>query len=277
MATWPLPTRPVLASLMRASSTVQFVTITGAAAHAKGAWTELVASTPFAASSVVVTIYNMQVSGSATDGLIDIGIGAASSEVVVIPDLGAGFSSTDRFYAKRWTFPLAIPSGARIAARLQSLLLNDTALVSVDIYGGEPVDGVGTGSAVDALGADSLTSKGVAVTSASAANTFGAWTQLIASTTRSYRSLGVAIGGNASAGFVAADAILELGVGGAGAESALAGFGCNLLSTEAVVPIPPEWVSPRAVSIPSGSRVAARLQDSTTATKTVDVIAYGVA
>lgn len=276
MATWPLPTRPRLSSLMRASSAISYVSVTASATiHTKGAWSELVASTPFAVTMVVVSAQGMSTSTAATDGLLDIGIGAAASETVLIPDLGVGFCSVTRQEQKRWTFPVAIPAGTRIAARLQSLIASDICNVSVDLYGGETFDGTPYGATVDALGVDAATSKGVAATSGTT-NVFGSWVQLIASTTRPYRFLGVAVGGNASAGLSTADNLVEIGVGAAASETVLAAFSFISTSTEIVLPFPPEWVSPRGFSIPAESRIAARISSSI-ATRVFDIIAYGVA
>lgn len=92
----------------------------GGTANTKGAWAPLIAATTIPYRWVCVSIGHTNVLGANTSWTVDIGIGAASSEVVVVPDLAVyGGSVGDANPAVGLCFPLSIPAGTRIAARAQ--------------------------------------------------------------------------------------------------------------------------------------------------------------
>ena len=79
------------ASAVAATSIIGQTIAYPAAANTLTGWTQLVASTPFAACEVTVTWAGLAQNTNATGILIDIGTGAAASEVVLIdgiPDYG---------------------------------------------------------------------------------------------------------------------------------------------------------------------------------------------
>lgn len=95
----------------------------GGTAHTKGAWTELTSS-----SSARVTALMLAVGGAADtshaaeqQAFVDIGIGASSSERVLLPDLGFAADQTQ----SQWhphvygPHPVDVPAGTRFAARSQ--------------------------------------------------------------------------------------------------------------------------------------------------------------
>ncbi len=83
----------------------------------KGSWAEVIASTSQEVSWIEIHINSNNSSGASRNTLLDVGIGAAGSEVVVIPDLIGGnawsYAADGIFYR----FPLMIPAGTRIAVR----------------------------------------------------------------------------------------------------------------------------------------------------------------
>lgn len=89
-------------------------------AHTKGAYDELVASTtnPIELLSVFLV---PTAANPANQHLIDVAVGAAGSEVVVLPDLWFhGNATTDAYVPPLWgPFPVRIPAGSRIAVREQ--------------------------------------------------------------------------------------------------------------------------------------------------------------
>lgn len=106
---------------------------------------------------------------------------------------------------------------------------------------------------IEAAGADTANSRGTAVTSSASLNTKGSYTQLLAAS--SFQSAGLLLFIGASSGSLG-DILVDLAVGGSGSEAV---FVSNLLHSitkaqghAAVFYIP--------VSIPAGSRIAARLQ-----------------
>lgn len=88
----------------------------GGAAHTKGAWVEVVASTPFAGCGLFVGVSD--VAGQTSRYLVDIGIGAAGSEEVLIANLAI----TMVLYKPTWIaalLPIAVPKGSRLSVRHQ--------------------------------------------------------------------------------------------------------------------------------------------------------------
>jgi hypothetical protein len=89
---------------------------TSGVAHTKGAWSQMIASCPIDADGFYVQLWNS--TGSPQDWLIDIGIGASGSEVVLVPDLYLRSQQNDSM-GEKIVSPMAIPAGARISGRGQ--------------------------------------------------------------------------------------------------------------------------------------------------------------
>jgi len=169
----------------------------GATPHTKAAWVQLIASTSFAASFVVITVAGNNASGAASGTLLDIGIGAASSEQVIIPNLAAGYVGTmaQASGVRSYMFPLYIPSGVRIAARTQSVRTTGNVVVGIQLYGG-PRDPAAwwAGTQVTTYGANTANSSGTKFTPGnSGAEGTGV---LVGTTTASHECLVVGIQGH---------------------------------------------------------------------------------
>jgi hypothetical protein len=93
----------------------------GAAANTKGAWGQVVASTDVPIRALIPVVLNGNAAYSDADWLIDIGVGAAAAEVVLVPNLPAGSSAAaDLVTPSTWPpIPVDVPAGTRIAARSQ--------------------------------------------------------------------------------------------------------------------------------------------------------------
>lgn len=111
----------------------------GAVANTKGAWVELTAATARRTRMMNVHIGNQGNSVRAdTTTKLDIGVGAAGSEVVVLPDLHAYQSTLDDYMTPplQGPFPVDIPAGSRIAARSSCGTTDATdRLMDVVVYG----------------------------------------------------------------------------------------------------------------------------------------------
>ncbi len=90
------------------------------ASGSKGSWTQIFASTSEEATWIEIVIHNNQTNNASRDTLLDVGIGGAGSEMVIIPDLVCGDADTFTTGAKIYRFPLRIPAGTRIAVRAAS-------------------------------------------------------------------------------------------------------------------------------------------------------------
>ncbi len=157
--------------------------------NTKGAYAQIVASTPFACTAVQVsTTFTLALS---RQFLIDIATGAGGAEVVKIPDLlTEGYNVTGSWNNTYWQVPLAVDASTRLSARFA---INDITsigtfgiCVSLSAAGGQP--GI---TSFTNLGADTSDSGGAQVDPGGTANTFGTYTQMVASSAAVYQYLAV--------------------------------------------------------------------------------------
>lgn len=155
-----------------ADTTLTAIT-SSASANTKGSWVELVASTGQACERMKIDIR------STTDDetfLIDIGVGAAASESVVISNIQMW---TNGPRSATFTLPITIASGSRISARCQDSSGSGT--IDIAITYNED-DSYGTSASNITIGSDTANSLGTEVDPGGTANTKGSWTELAAST-----------------------------------------------------------------------------------------------
>jgi hypothetical protein len=93
----------------------------GSTTNTKGAWTTLISSTNGLVTTLMLTTRGWHTVNAQTNCLIDIGIGAAGSEQVLIPNMYQ-FNQPN---SSNWTrsylhVPVALPPGTRLAARAQA-------------------------------------------------------------------------------------------------------------------------------------------------------------
>lgn len=240
-----------------AGTSVPYVDVVGhASAHTKGTWTELIASSSFDAETVIVTV-GAQVgsNGVDTSTLLDIGVGASSSETVLIPDLFVGGAAMGATYE----FPLAVASGTRVSARLQSGVSEQSVSLCVSLR--EAGTHSAAATACTAMGVSSSgASDATQLPSPGTANTETAWTELVASTASTYTKLVVVVGfgaGNAAS----STGLVDIAVGAASSETPIiSNIGYSMAAAETVTAFGAcRWFD---VNIPSGSRVSVRHQNS---------------
>lgn len=236
------------------------VTVTASAsAHTKGSWSPIIASTSTDVDYMIVSVRGVGVGGSASGTLLDIGKGAAGSETSIAENVAVG-SNGGASTTNNVSFGIAanIPSGTRIAARIQSVVTGGKTAV-VEIYtfnfGGASL----VPSTVDVLGTDTATSRGTAI----AAN--NTWTPITASTSQAY--IGLAFVPSASNSVMATLAgVFEVGVGSSGNEQTVGFFDYDSTTSEFILNRAPNdsafWIFGR--DIPAGSRLAIRQDQNTT-------------
>ena len=162
-----------------------------ASTNTKGNYTQLIAATTYASYGIMVQLAGLQTTASTNQRcLVDIALGAATAEVVIIPNLTCGnvsdyvaASSRGAFYY----FPIYIPAGVRVAARCQASTTVDIVNVAVRLFQRPTGEATWFGSRVTAYGADTTNSRGTSVTPAQ--NGFGTVVQITASTTYPVRYL----------------------------------------------------------------------------------------
>lgn len=244
--------------------------LTVSSTNTKGGWQQLSSSTAFPAEGLLVTA-DLGTAGS-PQALIDIGIGAASSERVVVPNLA--FSSRLGHPQSIW-LPVAIPSGSRLAARCQCNSTTNVPRIVVTIMGTNPSGLSGFGR-MTAYGVDTSDSGATVVDPGASANTKGSWTQIVASTTNECRMLLIAITARGNSAMVDAGWLFDFGIGSGGSERILVPDQYAGAQTASDV-VTPSFIGPLPVSIAASTRLAARSQcSSTDATdRLLDVAMYG--
>ena len=228
------------------------VTVTAnTAAHTKGSWAQLIASTPSDASILRIAVSGVTTTGADTSTLLDLATGASGSEVAFASNIAIGGNQ-----ANNLDIPLQIPSGTRIAARIQSVVTGGkTATVSATLIN----DGNYTTAptSVDVINeGDTATSKGTAFAGGS-----GTWVQAVSSTTRAYRAIvmnaAVQTDNSSATGATIASQTWGVGVGSAGNEVSFGKFRFTATVNENIQSgYPSTAFAIVGKSIPSGSRLA---------------------
>lgn len=256
MADWPLlqGSHWNMNGAAAASSALTNVTASGTV-NTKGSWVQLVASTAFHSTAVGL---QFKTPGTASNQLLDIGVGAASSETVLIPDVLVGMPANVGYWL--W-FPVGIPAGTRVAARVQSSTASMVTTVGFQAMASGFVPSSPLGGCTT-YGAATADSGGTSVDPGGTANTKGSWTQLAASTTGVTRAVVLALGNQANTTRTAADQLFDLGVGAAASEQVVVADVYSRQNTAGNF-FPP-MAGPFFVDVPEGSRLSVRMQSSIT-------------
>lgn len=254
------------------TATTDGTTVTASATvDTKGDWVELVSATTFDANWVIVQFPYNEWGGFPF--LVDIGVGAAASEQVIIPDLQV-YENEAPLVDHSYLFPVFIPAGVRLAARCQEPFESSAYLdVSVQLISGG-FAAPGRPMLATAYGATSG-SIGTSVDAGGTAHTKGAWTEIAAATVRDHHWLAIAassIDGNWAAN---TRFFLDIGIGPA-TETVLIpniALGGSTQSDNVV-----QSVFHYPVSVPAGARLSARLQSSSnnSGDRVLRVKIYGV-
>jgi hypothetical protein len=229
------------------------VTVTAnTAAHTKGSYSELIASTSANAGLLVLMVQDISASSTNTATLIDIATGASGSETVIISNLAVGGALTTAGpTGVVVSIPFQIPSGTRLSARIQSVVTGGkTATAQVVLFdvGG---DYATAPTSVDVITGDTATSQGISFSGAS-----GTWVQAIASTSRAYRAVAIVPSThNTSIALITPQ--LDVAIGASGSEVAFGSAIVAYNNAENVVSTPPH-LSLFGRNIPAGSRLAVK-------------------
>jgi hypothetical protein len=271
MSDWPRTSGSRVSAFGVDTSTSDGVSVTASGtANTKGAWTELIPSTGHSATAIEVSFnHSSLLSGTF---LLDIGIGASGSETVLVPDLL--FSGNWQGFPAPALLPITVPAGTRLSARVACSTASAVARVSGHLFTGG-FDAPSPRSLITAYGVNAAGSNGTSVDPGATAHTKGAWTQIAASTSAVARTLLVGIGIGNNAAVTTATWLCDVAVGASGSEQILIpDYHVNVAAIET---IGPSLSPPIPVSVPAGSRLAARAQCITDATdRLLFFILYGV-
>ena len=230
----------------------------GATAHVKGAWAEHWASTPFEFQGLYLDV----LPNTNVNYLLDIGIGPAASEVVIISNMY--FCRAHVRSRMFFPIPIIIPKGSRVVARCQSSTANVTFYAVMYGYA------LGFKSAQSlsrclTLGDDPSLSRGTLIDPGAVANTKGAWVPFSTSISFPVSHVIVSLGNNLNNVMSNCSWWLDIGIGAAGSEKVVVPDLYFLgATTENLFPD----VFSIPVSLPKGERLSMRA--SCTITNTID-------
>jgi hypothetical protein len=255
-----------------ASSTGTTLT-SNATAGVKGSYVQLIASTAADACWLAVQMRSDSSVGSAA---LDVAVGAGGSEVIIANNLWAQ-DATSQEEVVSYLFPVSIPKGTRVAARVASGTSAGPAFfVTVQLFDGAFTQIEGA-AGLDSLGVTVSTMTATQLTSG-AANTKGSFAQLIASTARDYMGLFLVFDNNGISGTPSGTThfLVDLAIGAAASEKVIIPnvqaywqF-ANTVEYKPAGPIGPYWIP-----IPAGTRISARCQDSV-GSNAIFVLAHGI-
>ena len=219
--------------------------------HVKGAWAEIDASVGFDVMYFQVGGDDTHINNNDTGQLMDIGVGSEGNEKVLVANIPTGYSACGG--RSPAGFPVFIPKGTRISARIQATIASDVLEVILYLRGGRSWMGE-TFQTVDTMGAKTSLSGGTSISSQ-------AIVEIVASTPNEYKGLGLVFDlGQASSTGGGADRVVEVFVGATSSEKSLvANIDFRSDSSEEVAwVIPFHGFIPMRFNIPAGSRLSAQ-------------------
>lgn len=248
------------------------VTAAGSA-DTKGSWAELISSTSESAVMIVVHIMHGTPSGSGNDFLIDIGVGAAASEEIIVSNLigSRPTTITGSAESKQYAFPINISKGSRIAARIQCSNASFVANVTVGLMAGS-FSSASPAANVVAFGDNTGDSGGTLIVPAQ--NSKGSWAELVASSDEIKGfSLGFGTAGNTN--MTTLRNAYDIAVGSAGNEEIiLHDYIIRATDQEIIAPSSSNYYG---ISVAEGERISARASSSSSNTdRNLDLVLYGV-
>ncbi len=241
------------------------VTVTTGAANTMGAWATLITATSVEMSRIrVVPNADIFATTTARGYLADIGVGAAGSEQVIVDDLNWGSSGQGGLRE----LLCRIPAGSRVSMRGQSVV----ASVAVAFYA--TLDARANlrdcPELVTTYGANPAASTGTAVSPGSSSGVWGAWTTIVASTTRPTRWLATSLG-ISTANQLLATGLVEVATGAVGQEVVIDSLRYRTTASEECN----SYMTPAQIDLPAGVRLSARTQQNNV-TGAIGVVLHGM-
>jgi hypothetical protein len=248
------------------------VSLTAGAAHTKAAsWTQLIAATEFVANGIFLMIGGNALT-SHRNWFVDIGIGAGGAEVVHIPDLWVSHGAFADQYHHIYC-PVEIPKGSRLSARCSCSTASEASLkISAHLFSANWLADGQTGP-VKMYGGTVGSSSGTAITLGNAVES--SWAQLTAATEHTHRQLLISVGKDyADTTITASSFVVDIGIGGSGAETELIADLQNITDANGDF-VSPYVYGPLPVTVPKGSRLSARFKGDGAQTG-MQIVAYGM-
>lgn len=228
--------------------------ITAGATNTEGSYAQLTASTPHDAHAIIV-MGRTNLNGQSS--LVDIAIGGAGSEQVIVADLLIQGPRAVMPYF----LPIYVPGGVRLSARARSStnvgVQNVTVMLLRNQFGGVPAL-----SRATVYGAATGDSGGTSVDPGASGNTKGSYVQIVASTTYAHKGIIFGINQDKNTGTTQADWLYDIAIGAAGSEVVIVpDLWINQAQT-GLAAATPSTVGPIMIPIPIATRIAVRAQCS---------------
>jgi hypothetical protein len=263
MTMWPQ-------ALVGSRSATYGTTLTAAgSAHTKGSYGVLTSALPIPCDGFILSVLPQ----SPESYLLDIAIGAAASEIVILPNLQFN-GPTNQFGQYHQVFiPLRIPLGERVSGRIQATAASSLAYTYIYPVAG-PFFAAFGGHRATNYGANTADSGGVTITPSTSANVKGVYSQLSAAVdgfTSCIFVCGVDDPGNA---YDNANFAYDIAIGAAASE-VIIHPDLQARSTTTTDDLQPCWQFV-PLSVKSGERLAVRgSSDITTADRITDAMVIG--
>lgn len=223
---------------------------TDASGDTMGSWVELNASTPKEYNGVLITV--ARPSPGNVSMLIDIGVGAAGFEAVIVEALPLRSNTVNDESGYTIFIPLRIEESSRVVARAQSGDGSDTCRVSM--HGCDNSNQLFENCIT--FGDDKANSTLTEYDPGAVADTKGSWTELVAETDDAMAYIGL-MAALSNLSVTTCHWFVDIGVGDAGSEQVVAEdlyVGTHSNFDKAV----PALIGMFPLDIPSGSRIAVR-------------------
>jgi hypothetical protein len=236
---------------------VEGTDLTSGLANTKGAYVELLSAANNTSNSTSIeVVLQMNVSGTVTAQLlIDIAIGGAGSEEVIIPNLWYYSDNSLLHNVDTAYFPINIPEGVRISARMQSDLASVIAPLHINLTNSGFQQPASLSEVVD-IGTDTSITGAVLVARSTTPGVFGSWVEIIASTVDEYSGFLVCAHRAADSWANTLALAYDVGVGSAGNEEIIMELS---YATQGATETGHGMVTPyKPINIAKGSRLAIR-------------------
>lgn len=217
--------------------------VSSGSAGALGAWVQLTASLPQDCTGFYVCTINV----NSEQFKLEIGVGAAGSEV----SLGELTVSLNGTYINHFV-PIPLSAGSRVVARNQGGSSSAAAIHIVPVRGSSTDPNVSRGVLLNWSDANGLGAVDPGLT----INTKGAWTELLASTSRHVSAITLFFDVKGDAGGTWG---VDVGIGDSGSEQVII-ENLAVTSQSFRTGASPSTIGPIWTPIPAGSRIATRVQ-----------------
>lgn len=234
----------------------------GSPAHVKGSWTQITSSTTHPAKGITLLLNDVDIFGYLNQYgyLVDFAYDGIVNPTYLAKDVAVNVGGASRYNGFNFYLPYTLPAGSDVRARVQSSQANATLEVAVYLHDFSWPN-ISSFQRSETYGAVSGSSTSTQLDPGGTAHTKGSWTQLTASTTSPIRWLVVNMGILNPAARIANWAV-DVGIGGSGSEVVILPDLLMIANAAADDADPKIYHFP--VTIPEGTRIAARCMSSTT-------------